>query len=295
MCARRVHQHPAYIPRTTHSRDQALIMKRNMPLRASLAPWLSELFLEPKWASTSERARGLRARAYARPGPTFNSGTNISCLMAPCLSTLRLRTYVRSDVRTYVDGHCDRTYVRFRACDVRTYVRLRQVSCLRRTYVRTSRGAYVRSQCRAERTYVRTYAQRDIANYVRTYVRTHVRTYVRAYMSTYVRTCVRTCVRKHETWRNCRDWHDSSHAAWHNWHNWHNYRASTDVRMHGRASARSFSSDRNAGTTPKSAAKPRKIPKSVRNTRATYALVRANERTYALRTNALQNTEVHPG
>ena len=113
--------------------------------------------------------------------------------------------------------------------------------------------------------------------------------------STYVRAYVRAYLRKHETWRNCRDWHDSSHAAWHNWHNWHNYRASTDVRMHGRASARSFSSDRNAGTTPKSAAKPRKIPKSVRNTRATYALVRANERTYALRTNALQNTEVHPG
>ena len=161
-------------------------MKRNMPLRASLAPWLSELFLEPKRASTSERARGLRARAYARPGPTFNSGTNISCLMAPCLSTLRLRTYVRSDVRTYVDGHCDRTYVRFRACDVRTYVRLRQVSCLRRTYVRTSRGAYVRSQCRAERTYVRTYV-RSARHCDRTYAPRDVRTYVR---------------RKHETWRN---------------------------------------------------------------------------------------------
>ena len=143
MCARRVHQHPAYIPRITHSRDQALIMKRNMPLRASLAPWLSELFLEPKWASTSERARGLRARAYARPGPTFNSGTNISCLMAPCLSTLRLRTYVRTLRRTYV-----------RRWTLRPYVRT--VSRLRRTYVRAVAPGFVLA------TYVCTYVARSV-------------------------------------------------------------------------------------------------------------------------------------
>ena len=173
MCARRVHQHPAYIPRITHSRDQALIMKRNMPLRASLAPWLSELFLEPKWASTSERARGLRARAYARPGPTFNSGTNISCLMAPCLSTLRLRTYVRTLRRTYV-----------RRWTLRPYVRT--VSRLRRTYVRAVAPGFVLA------TYVRTY---DCARfracatlrtmYVRTYARTHVRTRIYGHVRTY--------------------------------------------------------------------------------------------------------------
>ena len=40
---RRVHQHPAHIPRITHSRDQAPRAKRSMPLQASLAPWLSRL------------------------------------------------------------------------------------------------------------------------------------------------------------------------------------------------------------------------------------------------------------
>ena len=89
-------------------------------------------------------------------------------------------------VRTY--GFALATYVRtcgcarFRACDVRTYVR-------------RAERTYDRNVALSVRTYVRTYAQRDIANYVRTYVCTHVRTYVRAYMSTYVRTCVRTCVR----------------------------------------------------------------------------------------------------